>query len=94
MTSYSSRPPGARPAIGSGTFDLSSDLPVHRLGFGAMRLTGPGVWGEPSDPDEAKAVLRRAIEFGITLIDTADSYVRRSPSGSSPRHSFRTPATS
>ena len=74
MTSYSSRPPGARPAISSGTFYLSSDLPVHRLGFGAMRLTGPGVWGEPSDPDEAKAVLRRAIELGITLIDTADSY--------------------
>jgi pyridoxine 4-dehydrogenase len=75
MTSISSsRPPGARPAISSGTFYLSSDLPVHRLGFGAMRLTGAGVWGEPADRDEAIAVLRRAIELGITLIDTADSY--------------------
>jgi pyridoxine 4-dehydrogenase len=69
MTSFTSRP-----AISSGTFYLSSDLPVRRLGFGAMRLTGPGVWGEPSDREEALAVLRRAVELGITLIDTADSY--------------------
>ena len=75
MTSFpSSRPPGSRPAISSGTFYLSSDLPVHRLGFGTMRLTGAGVWGEPADRTEAIAVLRRAVELGITLIDTADSY--------------------
>jgi pyridoxine 4-dehydrogenase len=54
---------------------LGSDLHVaNRLGFGAMRLTGAGIWGEPDDPDEARAVLRRALELGVTLIDTADSY--------------------
>jgi aryl-alcohol dehydrogenase-like predicted oxidoreductase len=56
------------------TFDLGGDLTVHRLGYGAMQLTGPGVWGEPADHAEAIAVLRRAIELGIDLIDTADSY--------------------
>ncbi len=50
------------------------DLPVRRLGFGAMRVTGPGVWGEPKDPAEARRVLRRAVELGVDLIDTADSY--------------------
>jgi pyridoxine 4-dehydrogenase len=63
-----------RPAERSGTFAIGGDLPVHRLGFGAMQITGPGVWGEPADPDEAIRVLRRAIELGIDLIDTADSY--------------------
>src|ERR1700724_1264703 len=63
----------ARPAEGSGTFVIG-DIPVHRLGFGAMQLTGDGVWGEPEDHDEAIAVLRRAVELGINLIDTADSY--------------------
>jgi pyridoxine 4-dehydrogenase len=58
----------------SGTFTLGVDLPVHRLGFGAMRLTGPGVWGPPADKKEAIAVLRRAVELGINLIDTAESY--------------------
>jgi len=58
----------------SGTFAIGGDLPVHRLGFGAMQLTGKGVWGEPPDRQEAIAVLRRAVELGITLIDTADSY--------------------
>lgn len=58
----------------SGTFVIGGDLPVYRLGFGAMRLTGKGVWGEPDDHDNAIAVLRRAVELGITLIDTADSY--------------------
>src|SRR5467141_2305833 len=58
----------------SRTFHLGGDLPVHRLGFGAMRLTGPGIWGEPDDRGAAIAVLRRALELGITLIDTADSY--------------------
>ena len=57
----------------SGTFMLGN-LPVHRLGFGAMRLTGAGIWGEPPDAKECIAVLRRVVELGITLIDTADSY--------------------
>jgi len=58
----------------SGTFLLGGDLPVYRLGFGAMRITGPGVWGPPKDRDEALAVLRRAVELGVNLIDTAESY--------------------
>lgn len=61
-------------AATSGTFHLGSDLPVHRLGFGAMRITGDGVWGPPRDRKEALAVLRRAIELGVNLIDTAESY--------------------
>ena len=63
-----------RPATRSGTFAIGGDLHVHRLGYGAMQLTGPGVWGEPADRAQAIAVLRRAIELGINLIDTADSY--------------------
>jgi pyridoxine 4-dehydrogenase len=63
-----------QPAVKSGTFHIGGDTPVHRLGFGAMRLTGEGIWGEPADRDECIAVLRRALELGITLIDTADSY--------------------
>jgi aryl-alcohol dehydrogenase-like predicted oxidoreductase len=63
-----------RPAARSGAFAIGGDLPVHRLGYGAMQLTGPGVWGEPADRAEAIAVLRRAVELGINLIDTADSY--------------------
>jgi pyridoxine 4-dehydrogenase len=62
------------PAAYSGTFRIGSDLTVMRLGFGAMRLTGPGIWGDPIDRDEAIRVLRRAVELGITFIDTADSY--------------------
>lgn len=58
----------------SGTFHLGGDLAVHRLGFGAMRITGDGVWGPPKDRDEALRVLRRAIELGVNLIDTAESY--------------------
>lgn len=58
----------------SGTFRLGGDLTVHRLGFGAMRITGPGVWGPPADPDTCVAVLRRAVELGVDFIDTADSY--------------------
>jgi pyridoxine 4-dehydrogenase len=69
-----SRRPDPHPAASSGTFVIGGDLPVHRLGFGAMRVTGPGIWGEPADHAEAIAVLRRAVELGITLIDTADSY--------------------
>ncbi|MCC3328746.1 aldo/keto reductase [Nocardia abscessus] len=64
----------AQPAAASGTFAIGGDLPVHRLGYGAMRLTGPGVWGDPKDPDEAVRVLRRAVELGVNFIDTADSY--------------------
>jgi len=63
-----------RPAVRSGTFAIGDDLSVHRLGYGAMQLTGPGVWGEPADRAQAIAVLRRAVELGINLIDTADSY--------------------
>lgn len=58
----------------SGTFLIGGDLPVHRLGFGAMRITGPGVWGPPEDKEEALRVLRRAVELGVNLIDTAESY--------------------
>ena len=58
----------------SGTFSLGGDLPVTRLGYGAMRLTGPGIWGPPADEDTAVAVLRRAFELGVDFIDTADSY--------------------
>jgi aryl-alcohol dehydrogenase-like predicted oxidoreductase len=58
----------------SGTFAIGGDLPAHRLGFGAMRITGEGVWGEPRDRDECIRVLRRAVELGVDLIDTADSY--------------------
>jgi pyridoxine 4-dehydrogenase len=58
----------------AGTIDVGGDLTVNRLGFGAMRVTGDGIWGEPADRDEAKAVLRRAIELGVNFIDTADSY--------------------
>src|SRR5579875_2122827 len=61
-------------AAGSGTFDIGGDLTVNRLGFGSMQLTGPGVWGDPKDPEEAVRVLRRAVELGVNLIDTADSY--------------------
>lgn len=58
----------------AGTYLLGGDLNVHRLGFGAMRLTGDGIWGMPKDPDEARRVLRRAVDLGVNLIDTADSY--------------------
>ena len=63
-----------RPAAESGVFKIGGDLPVNRLGFGTMRLTGPGVWGEPADRAEAVRVLRRAVDLGVTFIDTADSY--------------------
>lgn len=64
----------ARPAAAAGTFDVGGELTVNRLGYGAMQLTGPGIWGDPSDPAEAVRVLRRAVELGVTLIDTADAY--------------------
>jgi pyridoxine 4-dehydrogenase len=56
------------------TFRIGGELEVHRLGFGAMRLTGPGIWGPPGDPDECRAVLRRVPELGVDFVDTADSY--------------------
>jgi pyridoxine 4-dehydrogenase len=61
-------------AAASGIFRIGGDLPVHRLGYGTMRLVGEGAWGEPADPEEAHRVLRRAVELGVTLIDTADAY--------------------
>ena len=64
----------ARPAKASGTYRIGGDLTVDRLGYGAMQITGPGVWGDPKDPGEAVRVLRRAVELGVTFIDTADSY--------------------
>src|SRR5437868_13813440 len=56
------------------TFSIGGDLTVNRLGFGAMRITGPGIWGWPPDRENAKKVLRRAAELGVDLIDTADAY--------------------
>jgi aryl-alcohol dehydrogenase-like predicted oxidoreductase len=61
-------------AAESGTFVLGRDLPIHRLGYGAMRITGKGIWGEPKDPETAKKVLRRAVDLGVNFIDTADAY--------------------
>jgi pyridoxine 4-dehydrogenase len=61
-------------AGGAGTIDIGGDLTVNRLGFGAMRITGNGIWGEPADREKAKAVLRRAVELGVNFIDTADAY--------------------
>jgi len=61
-------------ADAAGTIDVGGDLTVNRLGFGAMRITGPGVWGEPPSREQAIATLRRAVELGVNFIDTADSY--------------------
>ncbi|MFG2039409.1 aldo/keto reductase [Dactylosporangium sp. NPDC048998] len=61
-------------ARNAGTIDVGGDMTVNRLGFGAMRVTGEGIWGEPRDRDEAVRVLRRAVELGVNFIDTADSY--------------------
>jgi pyridoxine 4-dehydrogenase len=63
-----------QPARASGEFAIGGDLPIVRLGYGAMQIPGPGVWGEPRDHDEIIRVLRRALELGVTFIDTADSY--------------------
>ena len=61
-------------AAHSGTVSIAGDLTVNRLGFGAMRITGDGIWGEPKNPEEARKCLRRAVELGVNFIDTADSY--------------------
>jgi aryl-alcohol dehydrogenase-like predicted oxidoreductase len=61
-------------AAAAGTIDVGGDLTVNRLGFGAMRITGPGIWGEPPSRDQAIATLRRVVELGVNFIDTADSY--------------------
>jgi len=61
-------------AAAAGLFSIGGDIPVHRLGFGAMRITGKGIWGEPVDPAAARATLRALPELGVNLIDTADSY--------------------
>ena len=65
---------GMLPAAQAGSFTLGGDLTVNRMGFGAMRITGQGIWGPPADRDGALATLRRAVELGVNLIDTADSY--------------------
>jgi pyridoxine 4-dehydrogenase len=68
------RTTGTVTAALAGTIDIGGDMPVNRFGFGAMRITGEGIWGEPADREECKRVLRRALELGINFIDTADSY--------------------
>jgi pyridoxine 4-dehydrogenase len=65
---------GSLASVRMDTFTIGGDLQVHRVGFGAMRITGEGIWGPPDDPEEAKRVLHRVVELGIDLIDTADSY--------------------
>ena len=65
---------GAADAATAGTIEIGGDLVVRRMGFGAMRITGDGIWGEPPDRDQATATLRRAVELGVNFIDTADSY--------------------
>ena len=61
-------------AAASGSFSIGGDLTVNRLGFGAMRLTGEGIWGEPKDREESKRVLKRLLDLGVNFIDTADAY--------------------
>ncbi|HEX9539874.1 MAG TPA: aldo/keto reductase, partial [Streptosporangiaceae bacterium] len=65
---------GQPSAKAAGTIGVGGDLTVNRLGFGAMRITGQGIWGDPPDLDRAKAALRRAVELDVNFIDTADSY--------------------
>ena len=65
---------GPAPAAAAGTVKIGGDLSVNRMGFGAMRITGSGIWGEPKDPAEARRVLRRAVELGVNFLDTADAY--------------------
>jgi aryl-alcohol dehydrogenase-like predicted oxidoreductase len=65
---------GPASAAAAGTIEIGGDLVVRRMGYGAMRVTGDGIWGEPADPDRAKAALRKVVELGVNFIDTADSY--------------------
>jgi pyridoxine 4-dehydrogenase len=65
---------GSVSARAAGTIEIGGDLTVRRMGFGAMRITGDGIWGDPSDPDRARAALRKVVELGVNFIDTADSY--------------------
>ena len=65
---------GPASAAAAGTIEIGGDLVVRRMGYGAMRITGNGVWGDPPDPDRARAALRRVVELGVNFIDTADSY--------------------
>src|ERR1700685_2919601 len=74
ISAVPNRAPHRLSAVDSGEFRVGRDLSIHRLGFGAMRITGTGVWGQPRDRAEAIRVLRRAVELGINFIDTADSY--------------------
>jgi pyridoxine 4-dehydrogenase len=74
QTNMATQATESKQAESSKTFLLGGDLNVRRLGFGAMRLTGEGIWGPPKNPDEARRVLRRAVELGVNFIDTADSY--------------------
>ncbi len=74
LASASARGAANAPASAAGTLRLGGDLVVNRLGFGAMRICGDGIWGDPADPVEARAVLRRAVELGVNFIDTADAY--------------------
>src|ERR1700731_3378635 len=74
MMKQRTRKTTSMPAASGGTITLGGKLTVNRLGFGAMRLTGPGIWGPPKDRKTAIAVLRRAVELGVNFIDTADSY--------------------
>lgn len=73
-SSVSNKEKTDKPALKAGEFRIAGELPVCRLGFGAMRITGKGIWGEPEDHDESVRVLRRAVELGINFIDTANSY--------------------
>jgi len=73
-TATSARATGKAPAAGAGTVRIGKDLTVNRMGFGAMRICGDGIWGDPADPVEARAVLRRVVELGVNFIDTADAY--------------------
>jgi pyridoxine 4-dehydrogenase len=68
------RAAAAAPAAAAGTVSVSGELTVNRMGFGAMRITGPDIWGEPKDPAQARAVLHRALDLGVNFIDTADAY--------------------
>ncbi len=61
-------------AAAAGTIEIGGDMVVHRMGFGAMRITGPGIWGDPPDLEQARATLRRVVELGVNFIDTANSY--------------------